>query len=417
MPSIEKRGVNTWRLIVENGLKADGSRNQEKKSIKITDEALLKTTKKLKAYLDMELASFQRQVESGQYIKPDNKTFKEFTATEWKENYANEKLGAYTRKNYMAIINTHIYPEFGHQQLKNIKPTHIANFMTKLRSPEGRKGAGNKPLATNTILNIYKALKSILDYAKKMRKIPFNPIEDIDRPTPDKAEKRELKNRKKSFTRSESEKIVLALFQEPEIWRWYFIGSLVGGFRRGEHLAMEWPEVDFVKKGFWIEKQITQDEEGKGIEGEVKTEESRGFVPMPIWYMTAMDELHKKWKREKFRMGPAWKGGEKEYVFHSGKGEPYYPTSPTGAWRNILLRHNIPHVKLHGLRHTTAKLLREDGADMKSIQELLRHSRLATTSDIYTEESESNNRETANRMEKLNPRNFARSQSVPNTSK
>ncbi|NIK79070.1 integrase [Paenibacillus castaneae] len=46
-------------------------------------------------------------------------------------------------------------------------------------------------------------------------------------------------------------------------------------------------------------------------------------------------------------------------------------------------KHNLPRVRLHDLRHTTAMLLREYGADLKTIQEHQRHSKLATTTDIY----------------------------------
>ena len=67
------------------------------------------------------------------------------------------------------------------------------------------------------------------------------------------------------------------------------------------------------------------------------------------------------------------------------------------------MKHNLPHIRLHDLRHTTATLLREDGASLKDIQERLRHTRLSTTADLYTHESELVSRETADRLEKLNP--------------
>jgi len=45
-----------------------------------------------------------------------------------------------------------------------------------------------------------------------------------------------------------------------------------------------------------------------------------------------------------------------------------------------------PKIRLHDLRHTTAKLLRDDVADMKSIQKCLRHTKLSTTMNNYTHE-------------------------------
>lgn len=76
---------------------------------------------------------------------------------------------------------------------------HIVTFITSLRSPEARKDKRDKPLSTNTLLNICKALKSILDSAHECRLIAKNPIDGVSRP---KADKKELKSRKKSYTKT-----------------------------------------------------------------------------------------------------------------------------------------------------------------------------------------------------------------------
>lgn len=402
MPSIEKRGNNSFRLVVEDGYDANGKRVQQRKTIKIEDESLLKTKRKLQDYLQTELLKFREEVESGQYIKPDRTTFADFVQT-WKDNYANQHLGAYTRKNYMSVINSQLIPEFGHMELNKIKTMHIVAFMTKLRRPEGRKDGRDKLLATNTLLNIYKALKSILDAAERWRIISNNPIHGVDRPIADKREKKALKAKKKSYTRQEAEDCILALNNEPEHWRLYYLGILLGGFRRGEMLGIEWIQVDFEHGGLRIEKQISLDETGRPVEAELKTEESEAFVPMPRWYMDELVKYKKHWNKERFMIGPDWEGEDKQYLFHSGKGKCFYPDAPSLHWRRFLDKHNLPRIRLHDLRHTTAMLLREDGASMKSIQERLRHTRLATTADIYTHESELVSRETADRLEKLNP--------------
>ncbi|WP_205510257.1 hypothetical protein [Paenibacillus elgii] len=57
--SIEQRSPNTWRLTVDLGFNADGSRNRPRKPIVIEDKALLRTTKRLQEYLDDQLAIFK----------------------------------------------------------------------------------------------------------------------------------------------------------------------------------------------------------------------------------------------------------------------------------------------------------------------------------------------------------------------
>jgi len=402
MPSIEKRGNNSWRLVVEDGYDAKGKRVRHRKSVTIEDPALLKSAKKLGIHLQMELALFQRLIESGQYIRQERTTFADFVPT-WKANYADLNMGEYTRRNYQAIVNIRLIPAFGHLEMGKIKTMHVVHFLTQLRAPEGRLDGRNKPLSTNTILNIYKTLKSILDAAAKWKVILSNPMAGVDRPVADKAEKRALKTAKHSYTLAEAGALIEVLQDEPEHWRLYFLGALLGGFRRGEMLAIQWSQVDFAAGGIHVEKQISLSEDGKRTEADVKTIESAAFVPMPRWYMAELEKYKKVWNRERLRQGKNWLGADKQYLFHPGQGLSYHPDTASKRWRKVRAKYNLPSIRLHDLRHTTATLLREDGASLKDIQERLRHTRLATTADLYTHETELVSRGTADRFEKLNP--------------
>ncbi len=77
-----------------------------------------------------------------------------------------------------------------------------------------------------------------------------------------------------------------------------------------------------------------------------------------------MDELAKYYrirKKEKLLLGDAWEGGEHQYVFHSGKGKPYYYTTPTAKWAKIKKKYGLKDIRLHDLRHTMVALLMEAG--------------------------------------------------------
>ncbi len=47
-------------------------------------------------------------------------------------------------------------------------------------------------------------------------------------------------------------------------------------------------------------------------------------------------------------------------------------------------RKGLPHVSLHGLRHTYASMLNENGVDMARISAELGHGNITTTANIYT---------------------------------
>ena len=404
MPNIEKRGTNSYRLRVDAGYDAAGKQIQHRKTIRIDDENLLKSKRKLDAYLAAELVKFQQEVESGQHVRHERTTFAEFVPI-WKENYASQRLGGYTLRNYMYLIEAHLLPAFGHMELRKIKTMHIVAFFTRLQSPDGRKDGKDKLLAHSSIATIHKVLKSLLDSAEKWNLIITNPMNGVDRPIAKKAEKRTLRETKRSYTSEETRELILALFALPSIWKLYFIGLVLGGFRRGELLAAEWSDLDFARGGIHVRKQISMDENGRKREAELKTTASEGFVPMPSWYMTELTTYRAQWDHTRAQMGDQWVGDTKEYVFCAEDGRPYYPSTPSLTWRRFLAKHpNLPHIRLHDLRHTAAMLLREQGVDMKTIQERLRHSKLGTTADLYTHFSVDVNRTAADRLEQFDPR-------------
>jgi integrase len=293
MPSIEKRGSNSWRLIVEEGYDSNGKRVQQRKTVRIEDDEILRSKRRLHDYLQSELVKFRQEVESGQFVKPERTTFAEFISI-WKTNYANLHLGPLTRKNYMAIINARLIPTFGHLEMHKLKTMHIVSFMSSLKAPESRRDGRNKPLATNTLLNIYKTLKSIFDAASRWKIISQNPIDGVDRPLADKQEKRALKSKKHSYTTAEAKKLILELRDEPRRWQMYYLGILLGGIH--------------------IMKQISLTEDGKRTEAEVKTEESVAFVPMPKWYLAELAQFKKQWSAERLKLGDKWKGGNLQYI-------------------------------------------------------------------------------------------------------
>ncbi|GAB7387425.1 tyrosine-type recombinase/integrase [Bacillaceae bacterium] len=396
MASIEKRGKNSYRLVVELGYDANGKRIRRTKTVKC----------KTKKEAEKELAKFIVEVEAGEYISPEKMIFKDFVENEWLKKFAEKKYSPRNLKNEISRLNAHILPVFGHLRLDQIKTIHIVNFLDELHKPESRKDGQSKKLSGATILNIYKTLKSIFSKATEWRLIPKNPMDGVERP---KAEKRKMRY----FDEEEARAVILALYKEPDVWRLYFLGAMLGGFRRGELLALEWPNVDFEKNTFYIEKSIPLTENGEPVVTKPKTDESEGIVVMPEWYMQELKNYYHEWKKQKLQLGDRWEGGDRQYVFHNGFGKPYHYTTPTGTWSKFLKRHGFKHVRLHDLRHTAATLLIEAGADLKAVQERLRHTKYQTTADFYAHITKKVSKETASKLEKFDPKKFG-PQSVPN---
>ncbi len=65
-------------------------------------------------------------------------------------------------------------------------------------------------------------------------------------------------------------------------------------------------------------------------------------------------------------------------------GAPIRPSQLRHNYEKIIKSCGLPYIRFHDLRHSFATNLWELGFDLKDIQELLGHSSVAITSDIYT---------------------------------
>ena len=71
-------------------------------------------------------------------------------------------------------------------------------------------------------------------------------------------------------------------------------------------------------------------------------------------------------------------------VLVNSVGHPIQPQQLTVAFRRAVQASGLPPVRLHDLRHGAASLALAAGADLKTVQDLLGHSTIITTADIYT---------------------------------
>lgn len=97
-------------------------------------------------------------------------------------------------------------------------------------------------------------------------------------------------------------------------------------------------------------------------------------------------------------MGDAWHN--LNYVFTEENGLVMNPQTPTKQFDHFLKRHNIRHLKFHGLRHTSATLLLANGCDIKTVSMRLGHSDIETT-NRYVHALESSDKKAAQTFDYL----------------
>jgi integrase len=171
-------------------------------------------------------------------------------------------------------------------------------------------------------------------------------------------------------------------------WWCYWLLAFLLGFRRGEGLGMRWDDLDLEKRvwapGLQVQRQRGDADPATGKRGrgrlvarELKTQASQGRVPLP----DAAVEALAAWQRDqrKARMqAPAW--ADLGLVFTTGLGTAVEPRNMNRQWEKVRDRAGIERpARLHDLRHACASYALAGGADLKTVQRMLRHARISTT--------------------------------------
>ena len=85
---------------------------------------------------------------------------------------------------------------------------------------------------------------------------------------------------------------------------------------------------------------------------------------------------------QKIEVADAWT--DSGYVFTDAAGMPTDPNLATREFKQVITKAGLPKLTIHGLRHTHATLLLEQGVNPKVVSERLGHASVATTMDIYS---------------------------------
>lgn len=151
--------------------------------------------------------------------------------------------------------------------------------------------------------------------------------------------------------------------------------ALFMGLRRSEILGLKESDVDIVNGIIDIHNTRHRIDEEDYDDG-TKTNRSERTLAMPdilLLDVARLLQIHREFKYEKC-----------DYLIQDGYGNPLLPQTLSSRLVRLEDKKNLPHVTIHGLRHTYASLLHSKGVDMAQISAELGHSNLATTQNIYT---------------------------------
>jgi integrase len=118
------------------------------------------------------------------------------------------------------------------------------------------------------------------------------------------------------------------------------------------------------------------------VEAEPKTQKSRRSVLVAPFALEALKEHRIRQLETKLKAGSNWQ--EHDYVFCTLHGTHLNPNHIVDEFKKLLKQADLPNIRFHDLRHSAATLLLSLGVHPKVVQELLGHTQIGITMDVYS---------------------------------
>ncbi len=324
----------------------------------------------------------------------DKITLADFINAHWWPDHVMDGSHAPSSISFYKHMSDDIIAYFGNKKrLAQIDAEAVKRYI-KFLNTEAKTKDG-RPLSSTTIVRHYQTLRNIFNYAMRFGYLKDDPCKNLS--VKDKPHK---ENKSIDFLApKDAKRFITALEDEPLFWRCFMNVLITCGLRRGEAVGLQWGDIDSEKLSLSITRNVTVDNYSpeKYHIGNTKTGESRTVPLSPRVYSMLVKFKEEQEKRLGGKLLPS------AFIFCSAESgyKPIYPTEPTRWQSKFVVRHNLPKVSPHDLRHTAATLALESGADLKQVQQLLGHKDPATTMQFYAGVTEEGQRRAVEGIESI----------------
>ena len=259
-----------------------------------------------------------------------------------------------------------------------------------------RKKPNGETIKPSTVIHYHAIIRLALCYARKMRYISENPIEEVVKP--------EKNQYIAQFLKVDELNKIIEITKGTKLEFPVIFGG-VYGLRRSEIVGLRWSSIDFDNNIVYINHKVTTPK-GKIIaKDKGKTCSSTRALPIDDDTKERLRICKEKQEAYQKKFKRAYSKKWLNYVMVDELGELILPNTITDSFNYTLEKNGLRHVRFHDLRHTCATLLlshgKKTGVGMKDIQVWLGHSDFATTANIYSHVDASSKQASLNTISSL----------------
>lgn len=320
------------------------------------------------------------------------------------------KLKSTTRAKYKYKYSKYVRDNIGNKNLSSIKFSDVKKFYIKLL-----KDYGLKPGSINTINSI---IHPVFSTAVRDGLIRTNPVTGA------------LSDIKKSSNCEETKRHALTEAQQAAFieyvknsktyshWLTLYTVMLGTGCRVGEATGLRWQDCDFEENVITIDHTLTYcpQEDGSGSKFIISTTKTKaGIRVIPMLKEVREALLAERARQTKNGFNQTVVDGYSGFIFTSRHGGVLSSFCVNSAILHIIARYNkmeterakeelrqpelLPHFTAHNLRHTFCTRFCENETNLKVIQEIMGHSNISTTMDVYNEATKEKKMESFSNLE------------------
>ena len=273
-----------------------------------------------------------------------------------------QSIAENTRLSYRTNLDQHIFPVIGDTLINEVTPAMLSSLLLNFQKGHSHGSA----------IKVYNILVGIFKMAYKDDTIEKNPMDKVDRPKQRKDEKA-VAEADKALSDDELNNVLDCVRKEPLKWQAFMYLAADTGARRGELVGLQWKDID-LRNGLVTIKRNLQYSKSKGIYE--CTPKNGKFRTVDIGEDTV--DLLRMWAAEQSGVRMS------KWVFTvDGEDAAMFPHSPTRYFKKFGDKYEIPGFHPHLLRHTSATLSLNNGADVKSVADRLGHGDASVTLRIY----------------------------------
>ncbi|MET8969986.1 tyrosine-type recombinase/integrase [Streptomyces hydrogenans] len=296
----------------------------------------------------------------------------------WLDNVVKPRRKLSTYDKYEAHVRLYLVPGIGSKRLESLSVADVRRFLVQLE----------KKTTAATAKESHRVLRTALTAACREELISRNVASLVEPPRP---KTRELS----PWSLDETLDFLAASRRDPLYAA--FVLAIAMGLRRGELVGLRWADIDLDKRVLYVRQQ-TQRRRGVLYDDDPKGRRRR-TVPLPAMCIAPLRWHRMRQNDQRAKAGERWEEGG--YVFTTASGRPVEPRNVYRSFTRVAASAGLRVIRLHDARHGTATLLTAAGVAPRVVMEILGHSQISITMDVYTHVVQDTQREAISHMDRL----------------